>query len=170
MTSGCGRPRPSAHVKEKVRSCCYAMASLICQAEGLLICIRLRRRSKVFRVSGFEPDPTSIVSLPAYLRAFRQTAFLRQAVLRVTGVAMTCHSPSTPISPLMCAYLSRCVDEAFGTSSLKRRFVGLKIVRLPIPALTRGTVLALQCIRPSQLLRRRWVGQSLYTTLNGGQL
>ena len=129
-----------------------------------------RRYSKLFRVSGFEPDPTSIVSLPAYLRAFRQAAFLRQAVLRVTGVAMTCYSPSTPTSPLMCAYLSRCVDEAFGTSSLKRRFVGLKIVRLPIPALTRGTVLALQCIRPSQLLRRHWVGQSLYTTLNGGQL
>jgi len=28
----------------------------------------------------------------------------------------------------MCAYLSRCVDEAFGTSSLKRRFVGLKFL------------------------------------------
>jgi len=57
---------------------------------------------KLFTVSGFEPDPTSIVS-PSSFVALPLGAFLRQAVLRATGVAMTCYSPNTPISPLICA-------------------------------------------------------------------
>jgi exosortase/archaeosortase len=78
---------------------------------------------KLFRVSGFEPDPTSIVS-PSSFVALPLGAFLRQAVPRATGVAMTCYSTGTPISPLnFASYSSRCVSEVFDTSSFKRRFL-----------------------------------------------
>jgi len=47
-------------------------------------------------VSGFEPDPTSIVSLSLLVWASpRVSAFLRQAVFEVTGVVMTYQTCAT---------------------------------------------------------------------------
>ena len=54
--------------------------------------------TKLFRVSGFEPDPTSIVS-PSSFVALPLGAFLRQAVA-LFDLRTLLSSPATPISPL----------------------------------------------------------------------